>query len=115
MSYYGGSEEQYIRVCEPTGEANVAGTSFAAPWIARKLSYLIDILGINRELAKALIIDAARGWNETPGPEEVALYGHGIVPIRIEDIVQTKDDEIKFLVTDVSENGIHIIIISNTA
>lgn len=103
VSYYGGSEEQYIRVCEPTGEANVAGTSFAAPWIARKLSYLIDILGINRELAKALIIDAARGWNETPGPEEVALYGHGIVPIRIEDIVQTKDDEIKFLVTDVSE------------
>ena len=103
VSYYGGSEEQYIRVCEPTGEANVAGTSFAAPWIARKLSYLIDILGINRELAKALIIDAARGWNETPGPEEVALYGHGVVPIRIEDIVQTKDDEIKFLVTDVSE------------
>ncbi len=103
VSYYGGSEEQYIRVCEPTGEAKVAGTSFAAPWIARKLSYLIDILGINRELAKALIIDAARGWNETPGPEEVALYGHGVVPIRIEDIVQTKDDEIKFLVTDVSE------------
>jgi hypothetical protein len=34
--------------------------SFAAPWIARKLSYLIDILGLNRELAKALIIDAAR-------------------------------------------------------
>ena len=103
VSYYGGSEEQYIRVCEPLGEANVAGTSFAAPWIARKLSYLIDILGLNRELAKALIIDAARGWNEAPGPEEVALYGHGIVPIRIEDIVQTKDDEIKFLVTDVSE------------
>ena len=40
---------------------------------------------------------------KAPGPEEVALYGHGIVPIRIEDIVQTKDDEIKFLVTDVSE------------
>ena len=103
ISYYGGSEEQYIQVCEPLGAAYVAGTSFASPWIARKLSYLIDILGLNREVAKALIIDSARGWNENPTPEEVALYGHGIVPIKINDIVQSKDDEIKFLVSDVSE------------
>ena len=103
VSYYGGSEEQYIRVCEPLGAANVAGTSFAAPWIARKLSYLIDILGINREVAKAMIIDAARNWNEKPDPEEIALYGHGIVPIHINDIIQTKNDEIKFVVSDVSE------------
>ena len=103
VSYYGGSEEKYIQVCEPLGAANVAGTSYAAPWIARKLSYLIDILGLNREIAKAMIIDAARGWNESPTPEEVALYGHGIVPIKISDIIQTKDDEIKFVVTDVSE------------
>lgn len=103
VSYYGGSEEKYIKVCEPLGEANVAGTSFAAPWIARKLSYLIDILGLNREVAKAMLIDAARDWNEKPTPEEVALYGHGIVPIKIDDIVYTKEDEIKFLVYDVSE------------
>lgn len=103
VSYYGGSEEQYIKVCEPLGAANVAGTSFAAPWIARKLSYLIDILGINREVAKAMIIDAARNWNEKPDPEEIALYGHGIVPIHINDIIQTKNDEIKFVVSDVSE------------
>lgn len=63
VSYYGGSQEKYIKVCEPLGEANVAGTSFAAPWIARKLSYLIDILGLKRELEKALIIDSAREWN----------------------------------------------------
>lgn len=103
VSYYGGSEEKYIQVCEPLGAAFVAGTSFAAPWIARKLSYLIDVLGLNREVAKAMIIDSARGWNETPTPEEVAIYGHGVVPIKIEDIVQTKDDEIKFVVTDISE------------
>ena len=103
VSYYGGSEEKYIKVCEPLGEANVAGTSFAAPWIARKLSYLMDILGLNREVAKAMLIDAARDWNEKPTPEEVALYGHGIVPIKIDDIVHTKEDEIKFLVYDVSE------------
>lgn len=103
VSYYGGSEEQYIQVCEPLGATFVAGTSFAAPWIARKLAYLIDVLGLNREIAKALIIDAARGWNDAPNPEEVALYGHGIVPIKITDIIQTPKDEIRFLVTDVSE------------
>lgn len=103
VSYYGGSEEQYIQVCEPLGSTFVAGTSFAAPWIARKLAYLINVIGLNREIAKALIIDAARGWNDAPTPEEVALYGHGIVPIKITDIIQTPDDEIRFLVTDVSE------------
>lgn len=103
VSYYGGSEEEYIQVCEPLGAAFVAGTSFAAPWIARKLSYLIDVLGLNREVAKAMIIDSARGWNEAPTPEEVAIYGHGVVPIKIDDIVQTKDDEIKFVVTDIIE------------
>lgn len=103
VSYYGGSEEKYIQVCEPLGATFVAGTSFAAPWIARKLAYLIDVLGLNREIAKALIIDAARGWNDAPTPEEVALYGHGIVPIKITDIIQTPEDEIRFLVTDVSE------------
>lgn len=103
VAYYGGSAEEYIKVCEPLGEANVAGTSYAAPWIARKMSYLIDILGLNRELAKALLIDAAKGWNYRPTPEQISLYGHGIVPIKIEDIMKTKDDEIKFLITDVSE------------
>lgn len=103
VSYYGGSKEQYIQVCEPLGAANVAGTSFAAPWISRKLSYLIDVLGLSREVAKAIIIDSARGWSEQSTPEEVALYGHGVVPIKIEDILQTKDDEIKFLVSDISE------------
>ena len=103
VSYYGGSEEQYIHVCKPLGQAEVAGTSFAAPWIARKLSYLIDILGLNKEVAKALIIDAAKGWNNQLSPKEIALYGHGVVPIHIDDIIKTNEDEIKFLVSDVSE------------
>lgn len=102
VSYYGGSSEQFLHVCEPLGEVAVAGTSFAAPWIARKLSYLIDILGLNREIAKAMIIDAAKGWNQ-PKAEEIAELGYGIVPIHINDIVTTHDDEIKFVVTDISE------------
>lgn len=103
VCYYGGSGEKYIKVREPLEEAEVAGTSYAAPWIARKLSYLIDILGLNRELSKALIIDSARGWNTAPEPEQVALYGHGVVPIKIEDVIKSYEDEIKFLVTDISE------------
>lgn len=103
VSYYGGSEEQYIKVCEPLGSANVAGTSFAAPWITRKLAYLIGVLGFNREVAKAMIIDAARSWDDKPTPEEISVYGHGIVPIHINDIIQTREDEIKFIVSDISE------------
>ena len=66
--------------------------------------YKRQVLGLNREVAKAMIIDAARGWDEKPTPEEVALYGHGIVPIHINEIIQTKDDEIKFVVSDISED-----------
>ena len=104
VSYYGGSSDEYMNVCESQwGEAKVAGTSYAAPWIARKLSYLIDVLGFTREVAKALIIDAARGWKEKPTAEEISIYGHGIVPIHIDDIIKTSEDEIKFLVSDISE------------
>lgn len=103
VSYYGGSKEQYMTVCEHTGEAKVSGTFYAAPWIARKLSYLIDVLGMGRETAKALIIDSAREWNKSVPLSELKLYGHGVVPIKIEDIIKTSDDEIKFVVSDVNE------------
>ena len=103
VSYYGGSKDAYIQVCEPNGLQSVAGTSYASPWIARKLSYLIDILGLQKEVAKALLIDSARGWDENLNPNVLATYGHGIVPIHINDIIQTKNDEIKFLVSDISE------------
>ena len=103
VSYYGGSKDAYIQVCEPNGVQSVAGTSYASPWIARKLSYLIDILGLQKEVAKALLIDSARGWEENLDPNVLATYGHGIVPIHINDIIQTKEDEIKFLVSDISE------------
>lgn len=101
VSYYGGDNNKYINVCTPLGKAEVSGTSFAAPWIARKMSYLIDILGINRELAKALIIDASTGWECRQ--QNSRLIGFGIVPINIEDIIKTPEDEIKFMITGVSE------------
>lgn len=101
ISYYGGDRKSPLRVCTPTGEALVYGTSFAAPWIARKMSYLIDILGLSREVAKALIINAATGWKkQTLEPFSI---GHGIVPIKITDVIGCPDDEIQFVLSGVSE------------
>lgn len=100
VSYYGGTADKRIRVCTPLGEKFVCGTSFAAPWIARKLSYLIDVLGLTRELAKALIIDSAAGWrNEKYSPQKI---GYGVVPKRIEHIIKTPDDEIKFMINGIT-------------
>ena len=90
-----------MRVCTPTGEAFVQGTSFAAPWISRKMSYLIDVLGMSREVAKALLIHSATGWNEQQSDE--LLVGYGVVPKKIEDIVHSADDEIQFIIQGVSE------------
>lgn len=65
ICYYGGDKNDYIKACNSCGECLLSGTSFAAPWISRKMSYLIDILGLSREVAKALIIDSATNWKET--------------------------------------------------
>ncbi|QJG66377.1 S8 family peptidase [Mycoplasma phocoeninasale] len=106
VSYYGGDynfgEEITVYSSTARGLVQISGTSFAAPWVARKLSYLIDVLGQSREVAKALIIDSARKWSVNIPSAESALLGHGIVPIHINDILYTKDDEIKFVVSDVS-------------
>ena len=103
ISYYGGDQKKYIKVCEPLGSSSVCGTSFAAPWISRKLSYLIDVLGFSREIAKALLIDSAIGWNSKSDFETRALIGHGVVPIKINDIIRSPDNEIRFVITGISE------------
>lgn len=84
-------------VCEPLGKATVTGTSFAAPWITRKMAYLIHVMGLNREVAKALIIDSAAGWDR----QDTIKYekGYGIVPKRIEDILYSREDEIRFIMS----------------
>lgn len=103
IAYYGGGNGQYINVCKPLGLAHVTGTSYAAPFIARKLAYLIHIMGLSREEAKALLVDSAIQWNDKKTFEETTLIGNGIVPIKIQDILSTPDDEIKFIVSGVSE------------
>lgn len=101
VSYYGGDENKPVRVCTPTGEKFVKGTSFAAPWIARKVSYLINVLGLSREVAKALIINAATTWDKQK--IDSTLSGHGVVPVRIDDIVNCPKDEIRFILSGISE------------
>jgi hypothetical protein len=100
---FGGGADKYIRVCTPVGEKLVCGTSYAAPWITRKIAYLIHIIGLSREVAKALIIDSAAGWKNSYSINESSLRGHGVVPIRIEDILYGQEDEIRFVLSGTSE------------
>lgn len=97
ICYYGGDEGEKLRTCIGTGQKMNFGTSFAAPWISRKMAYLIYKLQIPREIAKALIIDSATGW-DVVDDAKAEYYGFGKVPIRIEDIINSERDEIKFYI-----------------
>lgn len=101
VSFFGGDgsiSAEKIAVCkDDLGASYVCGTSFAAPWIARKLCYLIDVMGFPREIAKAILIDSAAGWSSDQSISPV--LGYGVVPIDIRDILQTYDNEIKFYIT----------------
>lgn len=106
VSSYGGDKvtNDYIRVFGSSGESLRTGTSFAAPWVARKVAYLIHVLGLPREVAKALIVDAAAGWKDAASDQRLApLIGHGAVPIRIEDVTTSSNEEIKFVMSGTSE------------
>lgn len=103
VCYYGGdgrSREDRIVVCRGLGANFVCGTSYAAPWVARKLAYMIEVLGLNREIAKALLIDAAAGWKQ---PSDRNRMGFGVVPISIDDVVKAGDNEIRFFLTAVAD------------
>lgn len=97
VSCFGGDKSNLMRVCMPHGEAIVKGTSFAAPWITRKVAYLIEVLGFSREEAKALIIDSATTWKENKYKSN--LVGYGVVPKDVNEIVKSKNDEIKFIIS----------------
>lgn len=105
VSYYGGDYDDRIMAYSPSGEEAVYGTSFAAPWISRKLCYLIDVMGIPREVAKALLVDSAAGWEYKQYTyQNNDIVGYGIVPIDIQNVLSTNNDEIKFVVYGTSES-----------
>jgi hypothetical protein len=101
VSYFGGDgtrSEGQIAVCrDDLGVHYVVGTSYAAPWISRKLAYLIHIVGVDRNTAKALIIDSAAGWSRSDDVSHTK--GYGVVPVQIKDIVESENDEIRFILT----------------
>lgn len=104
ISSFGGDKEDYVRVCTPTGEGLRTGTSYAAPWVTRKAAYLIEVLGFSREVAKALIIDAAAEWHNTAEDFQLASFrGFGVVPKGIDGIIKVADDEIKFVINGTAE------------
>lgn len=99
LSYFGGDNGSAMKVCTPLGEEYMVGTSLATPWITRKVAFMIEVLGLSREVTKALLIDAAAGWDDTGNNiEKASLLGYGRVPTHINDIVQSKDNEIKFFI-----------------
>ena len=105
LSYYGGDGPRYfdrIAVCRDSfGAFFASGTSLAAPWITRKMAYLIHVMGLSREVAKALIIDAAAGWDRKDDPSN--SIGYGIVPIHISDIIHSRDEEIRFILSGTAD------------
>lgn len=56
VSYYGGDgnrQDTKIALCiDNMGAIYKAGTSFAAPWITRKMAYLIHVMGFNKRSCK---------------------------------------------------------------
>ena len=105
ISYYGGDGPMFfdrIAVCRDThGTFYASGTSLAAPWITRKMAYLIQVMGLSREVAKALIIDAAAGWDRKDDPSN--SIGYGVVPIHISDIIHSEDEEIRFILSGTAD------------
>lgn len=101
LCYYGGTSEDRLTVYASYGKCKTYGTSFAAPWITRKMAFLIYRMGMTREVAKALLIDSAAGWKKCEHASKIA--GYGIVPKDINNIVQCQNDEIRFVISEVSE------------
>ena len=105
VSYYGGDYNERLTAYSCFGEEEVYGTSFAAPWISRKLCYLIDVMGLPREVAKSLIIDSSAGWEYKTGMyKNKEITGYGIVPIDIAQVLSTENNEIKFVLYGTSES-----------
>lgn len=101
IAYYGGTKEAPLRVATSKGITTDYGTSFAAPWITRKVAFLIYKANRSKEEAKALIIDSAYGWESEP-PSRVT--GFGVPPIRISDILSTENNEIRFVVSTIVDS-----------
>lgn len=107
LSCQGGEENERIKVIsgwnENLGENDIGGvygTSFSTPWISRKLGYLIHIMRLRKDEAKALLLDSTQTWGEAIKRDY--KRGYGVVPKHISEIVNVPDDEIRFILSGVS-------------
>ena len=97
VSTFGGDKNEEINVWTPWGKHQDAGTSLAAPLISRKMAFLMCVMGFGRNVAKALLIDAATSW--VPRDEKEAKFiGRGVIQTPIERILKSEKDEIKFYI-----------------
>lgn len=93
VSYYGNN----ITVCTRNGSQTLSGTSFAAPWITRKIAYMINVLGFSREVAKAMLIHSSTNWDIESS--NYRLLGYGVAPKKIDNIISRPSDEIQFVIS----------------
>lgn len=101
VSYYGGTRARPITTAAPFAPVSASGTSIAAPWIARKVAFLIYKCGLTREIAKALIVDSAIGWENEPADPQL---GYGVVPKSIKDVLRCRNDEIRFVLSGIVDS-----------
>lgn len=96
ISYYGGTEEKpLIGYSSDYRRYKCFGTSIAAPYISRKCAYLIHKARVPVQCAKAMIVDSAFKWGDDP--KQRHYLGYGIVPIHIDNIINSPRDEIKIV------------------
>ncbi len=95
ISYYGGDDDRFLYAYNGCKYVKCKGTSFAAPFVARKVAFLIYNAGLSREEAKALLIHTSSGWNEKQ--DDFEHIGRGIVYSSIDSILTSPDDEIRFI------------------
>lgn len=67
----------------------------------QKGCFLIYYMNLSREVAKALIIDSAAGWGFSELDKNIK--GFGLVPIRIQDVLKSDDDEIRFVISGICQ------------
>ncbi len=96
VSYYGGDIDEPLNCYGSDRPKTDMGTSLAAPLVARKAAYLIYKMHLSCESAKALLIDSSISWNQH---SDMNTLGYGVVPIHINDVIKSRNDEIKFLIT----------------
>lgn len=97
IAYYGGTHDAPLMVAGRYAAYEDCGTSLAAPWMARKMAYLMCVMDLPREVAKALVIDSATAWNAIKGTSEKGL---GVPPRNIKHILYAPADEIRFVVSE---------------